>query len=108
MTAAFAVASSTNDEYAPQLALRSGLLKEVTYYRIPVSVDYNFDIYGQSLNGGALSGAAFAVANGSSIREMTPAISCGTTTSCVDVYRWFNSGDFTTDVDRIKARLLSY
>ena len=106
--AAFAVASSTDDEYAPRIGLRTGTDEEVTYYRIPQTVAFNFDVWGQSLAGGALSGAPFVISNSSTIREMTPTIACASSTSCVALYRWFDPADTTTDADRIKARALSY
>ena len=48
------------------------------------------------------------ISNASTAREMTPAIACDTTTSCVAPYRKYDPNDTNTDADRVVARVLSY
>lgn len=110
----FAVAESADDEYAPRLSFRagSGSGDEVTYSRIGRSDGFNFDVMGQSLAAGSTSGSPFAIANATTSREMTPSIACSTGSagsgSCVVTYRWFSTTDTTNDIDRVKARVLTY
>jgi hypothetical protein len=78
------------------------------YSRRTVAATFNYDVWAQSLSNGATSGAAFAVANVTTRREMTPNIACGATTTCVTPYRWFDPGDTLTDADRIKAKVITY
>jgi hypothetical protein len=88
--------------------LRSGSLQEVSYYSFAVGETFNFDVYGQGLNAGALNGSSYPISISGGIREMTPAIACLSATNCMSPYRWFNQNDTTTDADRIKARLIAY
>ncbi|MCX5748049.1 MAG: hypothetical protein NT062_36780 [Proteobacteria bacterium] len=106
----YPVATGGENELAPQVSRRgsTGRLIEATYYRSGLAEYFDFDVWGQSIDTGATAGAAVVVSSTTAVREMTSAVACLTSTSCVVPYRWFNPADSTTDVDRIKARILTY
>lgn len=66
------------------------------------------DIYARRVKPKARCSPSGDVSNGAGIREMTPAIACISSTSCVNPYRWFNPGDTESDADRIRARVPAY
>jgi hypothetical protein len=103
------VATSSDDETRPRVAVRdsSGDV-EVTYIRTPVGQLFDHNVWGQSITGNALNGAAFPIASRVGVEETMPAIDCGQPTTCVAPFREFDPADMTTGVDRIKARVLGY
>jgi len=108
VSAGFAIATSTDHDFRPTVSPRTGTLNEVAYWRAAPSSAFDYSVWGQSLNSSLVVGAPFAISNATGVREMSPAIGCSTTLSCVVPYRWFNPADTTTSSDRIKARVLSY
>jgi len=108
VSGAFVIATSTDHDFRPTVSPRNGTLNEVAYWRAGPNVGFDYSVWGQSLNNNLLVGAPFAISNATGIREMSPAIGCSTTLSCVAPYRWLNPADTATSSDRIKARVLSY
>ena len=105
---AFAIANTTKHEYKPRLATRTGTTQEVVFATLAMGSVFNYDVTGQTVSAGALSGAAYSISSAAGVREFTPVIGCQTATSCVSPYRWFSPSSTDTDSDRIKARVITY
>jgi len=108
---AFGIATTTGDELAPQTSvhLSSPSQTEVLFYQIPPGVTFDYGVYLQSLNNGALVGGNTALATQAGVREQSPSIACGPNSLfCISVYRSFNPSDTQTGVDRIKAKTIFY
>lgn len=108
VSAAFAVATSSDNEFQPVIANRNGSINEVVYWRGSATTLFDYAVWGQSLSAGAISGTPFVISSVAGVREMTPAVACRTTLSCVVPYRWFDPADHASGIDRIKARVVSY
>jgi hypothetical protein len=104
---AFVVANSAVNEQGPSIALRSGLLTEVSYTRRSGS-GFESGVFGQSLNGNALSGASFTISDSAGTRELSSDIACSGSLTCTDAYQWYQTDNTTYGTDRIMARVLSY
>lgn len=93
------------------MARRNGSDLETTWWQdrpggLPGFTDeFDRDVWGRSLAAGAPASPAYAIAADTGEREMSPALACVSSASCLATYRKYDAG---LEVDRLKGRVLSF